>query len=828
MTGPATTSIPQLPVGITLTGTEIFPAVQNGVDKQFNASTMLQFFGGTAARIQVGVTKVVSGNNGSLLYDNNGTLGEYATVPVAFGGTGLSSYSVGDLLVASGATTLTRLSDVSSGSVLASGGVGAVPKYVSAVSAAALLSLAYVAPNISALRALPFAPPQAVTQGYNVAGDGGGGPPWEWNATATIADDGFMTVKLAAFATGRYQRQLQAGGAVSPLWAGCGLGASDDTAAFAKVVAFGSPIDMTNCTVPLGSLTITSSTTCPGIFSNGSGQFTNAASNTSATIVFNVTKSDFYFRNLFFNGPYTGDTINPPATNRMVQMETGISSVSAARWEVSGCRFFGCKYGLVISYPSNDVRVFNNQFDNIWGEALLLDSPRDSWTYNNVARNCAFDSTGNASAGFRINTSTINVVPQRLYFLNNTAYQCGLNNLQEGFDFAGPELYETIIAGNQAIECGNGGFELKPFDSIATFTATIVGTALTVSSVNGTIRIGQTISAASILPNTVIVSGSGLNWVVNNSQALGPEGMSAVLQPDTYGTGIISNNLVKMGGAATQGAGISMHTTSTPPPSSKGSKWLVDSNFVLLDTMVSAPGAATYNGIAVSGWSDVTISNNKLLNLNRGVTIDAVNTSDATQNNCQILNNTMNVAQYGVIIGGAATDMVNNTRIIGNMIVGGTNAIIAAGAICNGFYVGHNRLEATAGVAVECRNVVSGQVVFNTLIGTTNAAIQQGTTATVTYANNHVIAGAGSDAFLISIGSAQVVNNFIQQARLSYSGAGAVGANNVRGTASVNPTGSQPGALGDVFFNSNPKAGSINPWTCVTAGVVGVAVYVNA
>ncbi|HVW23715.1 MAG TPA: MerR family DNA-binding transcriptional regulator [Candidatus Saccharimonadales bacterium] len=51
------------------------------------------------------------------------------TLGVARGGTGLSSYSTGDLLYASGATSLAKLADVATGSCLISGGVGAAPQW---------------------------------------------------------------------------------------------------------------------------------------------------------------------------------------------------------------------------------------------------------------------------------------------------------------------------------------------------------------------------------------------------------------------------------------------------------------------------------------------------------------------------------------------------------------------------------------------------------------------------------------------------------------------------------------------------------------------------
>ena len=52
-----------------------------------------------------------------------------STIGVGYGGTGLTSYTVGSLLYASGTTTLSGLSDVATGNVLLSGGVGVAPSY---------------------------------------------------------------------------------------------------------------------------------------------------------------------------------------------------------------------------------------------------------------------------------------------------------------------------------------------------------------------------------------------------------------------------------------------------------------------------------------------------------------------------------------------------------------------------------------------------------------------------------------------------------------------------------------------------------------------------
>lgn len=50
-------------------------------------------------------------------------------IPAADGGTGLTSYTIGDIIYASATTTLSRLADVATGNALISGGVGAAPSW---------------------------------------------------------------------------------------------------------------------------------------------------------------------------------------------------------------------------------------------------------------------------------------------------------------------------------------------------------------------------------------------------------------------------------------------------------------------------------------------------------------------------------------------------------------------------------------------------------------------------------------------------------------------------------------------------------------------------
>ena len=52
-----------------------------------------------------------------------------STIAAAYGGTGQSSYTVGDILYADGATSLAKLADVATGNALLSGGVGTAPAW---------------------------------------------------------------------------------------------------------------------------------------------------------------------------------------------------------------------------------------------------------------------------------------------------------------------------------------------------------------------------------------------------------------------------------------------------------------------------------------------------------------------------------------------------------------------------------------------------------------------------------------------------------------------------------------------------------------------------
>ncbi|HNG26001.1 MAG TPA: hypothetical protein PLJ37_01195, partial [Chitinophagales bacterium] len=115
-----------------------------------NTTTINQLLYSSSANTIAGLA---TANNGVLITDSGGVPSISSTLPnavqdnitrlgtvtsgtwnatvigVTFGGTGISSYAVGDLLYANTTTTLAKLADVATGNALISGGVGVAPSY---------------------------------------------------------------------------------------------------------------------------------------------------------------------------------------------------------------------------------------------------------------------------------------------------------------------------------------------------------------------------------------------------------------------------------------------------------------------------------------------------------------------------------------------------------------------------------------------------------------------------------------------------------------------------------------------------------------------------
>ena len=95
--------IPNLPAVIGLSGAELFEGVQAGTSVKISLDQIIAAArGGTPATLPI---------------------------PVSLGGTGLDTFTIGDIMYASATQTFSKLADVALGNAIISGGVGAAPSY---------------------------------------------------------------------------------------------------------------------------------------------------------------------------------------------------------------------------------------------------------------------------------------------------------------------------------------------------------------------------------------------------------------------------------------------------------------------------------------------------------------------------------------------------------------------------------------------------------------------------------------------------------------------------------------------------------------------------
>lgn len=82
--------------------------------------------------LDVGSTAITNGTNGRVLYDNNGVLGEYSSVPVSFGGTGQTTLTVHGVLIGNTTSGINATTAGTQYQVLQSGGASADPTWSTA------------------------------------------------------------------------------------------------------------------------------------------------------------------------------------------------------------------------------------------------------------------------------------------------------------------------------------------------------------------------------------------------------------------------------------------------------------------------------------------------------------------------------------------------------------------------------------------------------------------------------------------------------------------------------------------------------------------------
>lgn len=246
---------------------------------------------------------------------------------VARGGTHLASYAVGDVLYASGATTIAKLADVATGQVLVSGGVGAAPAYSASPSLTALIlatALAvasggtgiatvgsngvFAAPAGGSTGAPAFRMPVAADLGaVSWTGDVQG-----TGASPTVARlqgvDVSTTLpganQVLTFTSGKWAPATPSGGGSTP--------------SLAAVLAVGATTGGTSVTVSSGDKILSASNTALTLLAQGTGQITESGRATatfataSTVTMLNATDTTTFSANrpgggISFNAAYRSD-----------------------------------------------------------------------------------------------------------------------------------------------------------------------------------------------------------------------------------------------------------------------------------------------------------------------------------------------------------------------------------------------------------------------------------------------------------------------------------------------------------------------------------------
>lgn len=633
--------------------------------------------------------------------------------------------------------------------------------------------------TIALLKALSDRPSIVVVKGYYAAGDGGGGVFWWDSGSTATANDG--TIIQPTVNDGRYRRVYQ--GAVKAVWFGSGIdGSLDHSSKVSAALAVGAPVDFSGARHYVKSLTISSSTTCPGMFSDGTGIITEATGSTVSTIVFTITKSDFYVDKIFFDLAVSTVPEVPPPVDRAVYFAVN-STIS--RLTITNCRQNGGKNGFIIQGPNNYIRIANNLLTNIWSEAISSNAATYTEIVDNIMTDggygiqtntgAAYGTVTNAGSGLTDGTRTFTVTSGRPV----TATQ-----------FTATVVGGTITSGITVTVAGDysnasplaGDF---PFTPTVTVDTGVVGGA-TFSLVpyawaSGAIRCNsstqlaasdQTIVSRNIIARwnepysqeAIDITGAATrNLIVsdNNIADCGNGGIeikdnSSINLPNVYRDILVSGNVIRM--KAQRGTGIAMNISEQGVAAGKNARVKISDNIIVCDTPVTS-GLGHY-GVTLAAYSEIMVSNNFIRNVAVGISYGpAENSVASSMYNLSIIGNDISSIDNGIQDSSGASATLYGLKVMGNKIFS-TNAKPLALNSCytSDAVISGNNFTAPLSYGMEIRDLHDAVVVDNTILAGISGVLSQGTAVSgVVFARNNVstrypIAAASGSATLRGAG----------------------------------------------------------------------------
>lgn len=548
-------------------------------------------------------------------------------------------------------------------------------------------------------------------------------------------------------------------------------GVTNDTNAFVRALADGRPIALDGRkSYAVSNVIIDQTMTCPGIFSiGGKARIVPATTDASNGRCFYITKpADFLVDGLFFDLPISTDPLVAPSFNRAVYFSP--TGNTGTNYRVQNCKFVGGTVAVVMGGILRNCRIDNNYITATWGEGISAQALDNCHIGGNILEDGGYATGGPQPAGaIRIGYSLQLAVSRNVTISGNTIARYCVNAHQSSIDcFSGAGRGFAIT--NNVIDMCGGSIELKTAD-----------------------------------------------W------ALGT--------PDVYRPHLVADNMIRMDASDAFG-GCSAITLFYASPSTvlgKAGATMVSGNTISGD--VPPSDVVGVYGVVVVGWDDVTIANNKMLNVNHGITFGGTGETDATAYRLVISGNTID-STGGVISrdGGGGTivglQIVNNPRLYSTSST--SNAIVLTPGTIQDMELSGNYIEATAAAALDLRDIHASRLVRNTIKASGTCIVFQGTASDSTVISRNRLISAAGPAVNVGSGTSGIAvqGNDVDVPVTSYTVTGSgtwTAADNNRGMAATIPTGG--GSLGDTFSNSAAASGGYGKWRCTTAGGAGSAVW---
>lgn len=396
----------------------------------------------------------------------------------------------------------------------------------------------------------------------------------------------------------------------------------------------------------------------------------------------------------------------------------------------------------------------------------------------------------------------------------------------EAINVTQPNICE--IVDNQITDCG--------FDSVAsgairvgTSTQTEIAESIIVSR-NIIARCCEGLAQEGIdlagVTRTLIVSNNTITDTGNGGIEL--KTFTPSFTPYVYQNILVTGNAIRLTDLVSS-VGISVNLTGTAPTAGTPSKVKVSGNLIMADTAPST-GDACY-GVTTTGYTDLEISENLIINVNQGVTLSGAGVSGTTLERAYVTGNKI-YAVDNAITDGSGT--LQSTHIKDNILYAtvGKCVVFDSATVVNLNMEG-NYVESVASYAMEMRGGVSdSRVVRNTFVAALDGILTQSSApSNVEFSNNIIKTTGGSAGHAFNLGTGTgivLLNNRIDipLTKRTVTGAGTyTSAGNIRGLVAADPSATMAAALGDIALNSAVASGGFEAWICTTAGNAGAAVW---